>query len=1509
MGAILETTRAYQLELTEAALTSNITIVLDTGSGKTHIAARVLTHYESYELQRRDDGIGPRQISFFLVPTVMLVEQQTEYVGRCLRKTPMPICGAMNNINRWDRETWRQLFENNTAIICTGEILNQALAKRYVTIPEINIIIFDEAHHAKAGHPYAVVMKRYKECSEASRPRILGLTASPVESTDRIEKDLATLEKLMDAKVTTSSHASLFQHAHRPREEEWEYFGVRPSRSTELGLQLAHHTQVDALNKIRNSAARTLAELGPWCADRIWQYATEDVQLPKLRQKIEGDDQEEPRPREQVNEELRLLMSALAIIKSYDFDAQVQDVRKVLSGKIMVLHKHLSKQFREDCTARCIVFVRERSMARALFDVFRDLLPVPGMIPTYLVGMGGTEIGDATNSWNQQKETMKRFRTGLVNCIFATQVAEEGVDIPACNLVVRFNPYADIIQYVQSRGRARMRDSIYAVMTDRADQHTTANCQHIRECEQWLQRYYANLSPDRLVELRETSVRAQLASKYGDQYFETFMGARCDLDNALTILEHYANSLQYEQIATNRLRWIELPDKKFMYAVEVPLDTSKAVYPGQPFSSEQEFTQYLENLQTNGSTKIMCVRGLEIYQKGFAKRSAALEACRRLRAVALLDDNLDTVHKRKLEAMDHVAAPSLEKQLQFAVKVRADFWSRDLGADRDTLFAIVLSVTPLFESALEYSPLVLLTRQALPNISPFPLILEKDEEVVVRATHIAIPVQVDSYDLDLLTAFTLDGVYLDVFNKHYEKNVSKMQYWLAPATSARPSSGKFEDIVDLAQLGAMKKGHILWNSSTPNPDLWANKFLVSSGELGRWTYFAGDIVSGSSIGSSVPETALQVPNKSKETVFQFTASASTKWKEYRHPIDPDQPVLYAVMASFRRDFRVAASKEESIRQSAACHVCPQPLKISPLTKGYARTALLFPSMWCHINDRLIADEVCARLNLAVPTDLAVEAITYVVENETNFAEYDMEIQKWPNRNYERLEFYGDTFLKVAIVFILFIKLDRETARNYHVKKKELISNHNLSTVVRRLGLDRYMRSGQVERREFWPANLIQLSGKKARREADDGTVMRSLHQKSIADVAEALIGATLVADFNKRGRFDQALSAVSQLVQSDYHDIYTWDTYRSLYKPPIWQTSSEALASTIEDANNIGEILGYTFKHPNLVRSALTHASYASRSAMVPNYERLEILGDGLYDMTVADFLFHKYPNRGPQYLTEHKDVMVSNKFMAHLCVKLGLHRYIYYASSAATVARCNSYVDQYRDAVDQDRPAQNPNFWYDLEAEPKMFADVVESLVGAMFIDSDFDFGVVERFFNTHVRPCFDNEVLHSEVAHAHPMTVLVHMLKRRFRCVGFGAHTNILDSTNNIAADSSTSADPNTAAAAAPTSIDPRIVTAIRSSPQVHVTLQIHAVTLSTSTAQSGKVAKSRAARAGTTILRAIAARGYGAAKKEFTERFGCGCKWGGTAGLAGWEEEAEGEGGEDLSEVLRDGRIEGG
>lgn len=150
---IISTPRDYQLELFERAKQENTIAVLDTGSGKTLIAVLLLRHTIDEELNNREAGKPPR-ISFFLVASVTLVYQQFAVLQTNLDHNITRICGADNSDN-WQNSRWRKLFSENKVVVCTAEILRHCLSFGYITMRQINLLIFDEAHHTKKNHAYA----------------------------------------------------------------------------------------------------------------------------------------------------------------------------------------------------------------------------------------------------------------------------------------------------------------------------------------------------------------------------------------------------------------------------------------------------------------------------------------------------------------------------------------------------------------------------------------------------------------------------------------------------------------------------------------------------------------------------------------------------------------------------------------------------------------------------------------------------------------------------------------------------------------------------------------------------------------------------------------------------------------------------------------------------------------------------------------------------------------------------------------------------------------------------------------------------------------------------------------------------------------------------------------------------------------------------------------------------------------------------------------------------------
>lgn len=63
-------------------------------------------------------------------------------------------------------------------------------------------------------------------------------------------------------------------------------------------------------------------------------------------------------------------------------------------------------------------------------------------------------------------KVLRKFRAHETNLLIATSIVEEGVDIPKCNLVVRFDLPTEYRSYVQSKGRARAPVSNYIMLAD-----------------------------------------------------------------------------------------------------------------------------------------------------------------------------------------------------------------------------------------------------------------------------------------------------------------------------------------------------------------------------------------------------------------------------------------------------------------------------------------------------------------------------------------------------------------------------------------------------------------------------------------------------------------------------------------------------------------------------------------------------------------------------------------------------------------------------------------------------------------------------------------------------------------------------------------------------------------------------------------------------------------------------------------------------------------------------------
>src|SRR5438309_351318 len=83
------------------------------------------------------------------------------------------------------------------------------------------------------------------------------------------------------------------------------------------------------------------------------------------------------------------------------------------------------------------------------------------------------------------------------------------------------------------------------------------------------------------------------------------------------------------------------------------------------------------------------------------------------------------------------------------------------------------------------------------------------------------------------------------------------------------------------------------------------------------------------------------------------------------------------------------------------------------------------------------------------------------------------------------------------------------------------------------------------------------------------------------------------------------------------------------------------------------KILGYSFKNPNLLKEALTHASIADHRLL--SNERMEFLGDAVLDLIVCEALYRRFPEYLEGDLTKIKSAVVSRRTCAEVSNETGL--------------------------------------------------------------------------------------------------------------------------------------------------------------------------------------------------------------------------------------------------------------
>nr|AFK29469.1 Dicer1 [Locusta migratoria]BAW35364.1 Dicer1 [Locusta migratoria] len=336
-------------------------------------------------------------------------------------------------------------------------------------------------------------------------------------------------------------------------------------------------------------------------------------------------------------------------------------------GRFDVQGRNFRSASQDDADALCgIVFVEKKFTAKILYHLLNEIRrndeDYSFVAPQYTVDKEAdplTEPREAENEHRKQEEVLKRFRMRECNLLVGTSVLEEGIDVPKCNLVIRFDVPSMYRSYVQSKGRARAPDAHYLLMIEesRTEEFIESLAQYF-EIEQLLLRKCANKEPS-----EEEEMEADKWTNVIDAYSPPASPnhSSVNMSTAIGLVNRYSPScdaapgvycakLPSDTFTRLSPLWslkTEDIDGKIHYICTVRLPINSPVK--HNIVADVKRTLYYVRYETFVPICIVKndTQGLPMPTRVLARRIAALETCRILHQARELDDNLMPVGKER----------------------------------------------------------------------------------------------------------------------------------------------------------------------------------------------------------------------------------------------------------------------------------------------------------------------------------------------------------------------------------------------------------------------------------------------------------------------------------------------------------------------------------------------------------------------------------------------------------------------------------------------------------------------------------------------------------------------------------------------------------------------------------------------------------------------------------------------------------------------------------------------
>ena len=455
--------REYQTNLAEIASKESTMVVLSTGLGKTVIAAFVTA-------KRLETVPGSKVL--FLAPSRPLVDQQARFLRSVIDISEDKVISMTGHDPPENRP---ELWKNAQVITMTPQALQNDLIQGRYDLADVSLIVFDEAHRGVGNYAYTFIAELYEK--QGKNMLSLGLTASPGYQAEEIQTVCENLrltrvevrtEKSPDVRKYIVSIDMDFKYIQLPSEIEVlrdilyslldNY--LEPIKNYGFSIANARRLSRKEILKVQGLVRKEIGSYTdpPRQLFLLIKNLTAALRIVHLLEFI-GTQGLAPTYRyvQGIYEEIRNKKTSKGV-KDLISRSEFGQFENLLQALIKKGYRHpksdailelVGEQLSADLDSRILVFTRFRDTAA---EVAESLEELEDARVSRFVGQS-SKGSDKGFSQKMQIEVLNGFRKNEFNVLVATQVGEEGLDIPECNLVVFYDCVPSVVPFIQRRGR------------------------------------------------------------------------------------------------------------------------------------------------------------------------------------------------------------------------------------------------------------------------------------------------------------------------------------------------------------------------------------------------------------------------------------------------------------------------------------------------------------------------------------------------------------------------------------------------------------------------------------------------------------------------------------------------------------------------------------------------------------------------------------------------------------------------------------------------------------------------------------------------------------------------------------------------------------------------------------------------------------------------------------------------------------------------------------------------